>query len=102
MNLMTFGLEILEYANEKNCYKNFVKKFNEYFGLPLDNVTATNKELLLFSLISSKKQYKEWAKSEFTTLLTEDNTSVERERIDMSNIIPNLIVDSSLEQMIDD
>lgn len=101
MNLMEFGMNTLLYANEKNCFKNFVTKFNEYFGLPSDNVTATKNELLIYSLMTSKKEYKEWAKNEFINML-QTNQVVIRESMDTTNVVPKIITDTTLEQLIND
>ncbi|MGL4948831.1 MAG: hypothetical protein ACRC5M_00470 [Anaeroplasmataceae bacterium] len=79
-NLITFGTELVGYANEKSTIRYFVKKFNEAMGLPENNATGTVKELIKFGSSSSKKELKEWAKEQLDILLSSaEDVAIERE-----------------------
>lgn len=71
MDLMKFGMEVLGYKNENNCVRNFISKFNEKMGFEPMNNTATEKELVRFSMNASKKELKLWATEKLAELLTE-------------------------------
>lgn len=78
VDLMKFGMEVLGYKNEGNCARNFIVKFNNAMALPTNNNTATEKELVRFSMNASKKELKLWATEKLVELLSETE-EVERE-----------------------
>lgn len=96
-NLMEFGLNSLHYANAKSCYKNFIKKFNEYFSLDENNNSGTKNELIIFSFISSKKEIKEWAMQQVITIFSSSTEEVNRETIDITQYVPRVIIDDEIQ-----
>lgn len=76
VNLLELGAT-LGYKNESTVIRYFVKKFNEEFGLDENNVIATTKELIMFSMKFSKEELKEWAIEQLNNLV--ENEEVERQ-----------------------
>lgn len=70
INLMNFGMEVLQYKNDKSVARYFISKFNEKFNFPENNCTGTVAEIIVFANTSAKKELKEWSNEKMQEILS--------------------------------